>query len=245
MQALRYADDLLILSRDARLGRKAVAAVVGRLKALRQQLRDPRAEPAPAEDGIHWLGVRLQPRLSPWTERIQCGYAIPDAKVKDMLARINEMTAPPSNRIERDAFNLGRWILSVNSQLRDWHQAYMFADNRFEVFAAVDDHCRHRIGGLIYSVQGVRGKDLYRQYRARLPRGFWTWQVDGCQLVILSALAPRCPHRLVRTPDWQRLQPQANAKAPGALHLEQPRNSGHEKLRFSANGTPIGAAIEN
>ena len=46
-----------------------------------------------------------------------------------MLDRLVEMTAPPSDKIDAAAFNLGKWIVSVNTQLRDWWQAYRYADN--------------------------------------------------------------------------------------------------------------------
>ena len=52
--------------------------------------------------------------------RLAFGYVVPDAKVGDMLARLTEMTAPPSDKIDAAAFNLGRWVVSVNTQLRDW-----------------------------------------------------------------------------------------------------------------------------
>ena len=57
-----------------------------------------------------------------------------------MLERLSEMTAPPSSRLDADVFDLGRWIVSINEQLREWRQAYVFADNAPEVFHAVDEH---------------------------------------------------------------------------------------------------------
>lgn len=130
------------------------------------------------------------------------GYAVPDPKVADMLNRLSEMTVPPSERIDAGAFNLGRWIVSINEQLRDWRQAYLFADNAPEVFRALDDHCRERVALLMQSVTGLRRAALNGQYRVRLPRGFWTWEVPGARLVVLSSLAPHCAGNLIRKPAW-------------------------------------------
>jgi hypothetical protein len=170
---------------------------------LRLRHRDPGAEPQPLADGVAWLGVRLRLRPDPWTGRARAGYVVPDNKVRDMLARIAEMTTPPSSRIDAAAFDLGRWIVSVNDQLRDWYQAYVFAENAGEVFRAVDEHSRERVGELLHSVTGTRHRQLREQYRVWLPRGFWTWQVKGCRLTQLSSLAPRCPRGLTRRPPWQ------------------------------------------
>src|SRR5205807_644015 len=54
---LRYADDLLLLARDARLAERGVAAARAALRERQQGLGgDP--GPRPAADGIDWLGVR-------------------------------------------------------------------------------------------------------------------------------------------------------------------------------------------
>jgi len=47
-------------------------------------------------------------------------------------------------------------------------------------------------------------RDVRRHYRIRLSRGFFTWQIYGCRLIVLSLLAPHRPHRLIRPPDWTR-----------------------------------------
>ena len=213
--ALRYADDLLLLARDAALAGRGVGCVRNALGRLQQTLRKPQDRPAPADQGVDWLGVRLQSRARPWAGRTVFGYVVPDAKVVAMLGRLTEMTAPPSDKIDAGAFNLARWIVSINDQLRDWRQAYLFADNAHEVFRALDEHCLERVGGLLQSVTGVRRAVLY-QYRARLPRGFWTWQVPGSRLSVLSSLAPHWPANLVRRPTWTR-PPAPEAAPPPAL----------------------------
>ena len=40
-------------------------------------------------------------------------------------------------------------------------------------------------------------------YRVWLPRGFWTWEVQGTRLTVLSSLAPVAPRGLTRKPAWQ------------------------------------------
>jgi hypothetical protein len=137
-----------------------------------------------------------------------------------MLERVAEMTTPPSARIDPSAFNLGRWIVSVNDQLRDWRQAYLYADNAPEVFAALDEHTRDRVGLLLQAVTGKRFHELRAEYRVRLPRGFWIWQVNGSRLVVLSPLAPRAPEQLTRKPAWLRVTPPPPAKAPPATPPE-------------------------
>jgi group II intron reverse transcriptase/maturase len=202
LAVLRYADDLLLLARDARLAERGLACTRKVLSRLQQQLRQPVAVPSAIQQGVDWLGATLRPRVQPWTTQTSFGYAVPDRKVTDMLARLSEMTTPPSEKIDAGAFNLGRWLVSINDQLRDWRQAYLYADNAPEVFRALDDHCRFRVAELLASVTGQRRGQVWSQYRVRLPRGFSTWQVPGARLTVLSSLAPHCPGNLIRRPAW-------------------------------------------
>ena len=199
---LRYADDLLLLARDARLAERGVAMCKQMLRRLQQELRTPVASPRPIQEGVEWLGVRIGPRIRCYLPRLRFGYCVPEEKVRDMLARLTEMTTPPSERIDASAFNLGRWIVSINTQLRDWKQVYQYADNAREVFEAIDEHCRERVGQLLRAVTGMRMGQLYDSYRVKLPRGFTTWEVPGGRLVVLSSLAPQCPGKLIRVPAW-------------------------------------------
>jgi hypothetical protein len=154
-----------------------------------------------------------------WSDCLSHGYVVPDAKVIDMLARLTEMTAPPSARVDGSAFNPARWIVSINEQLRDWRGAYLYADNAPEVFRALDDHARLRVGQLLQSITAVRGPQLLRQYRVKLPRGFWSWEVPGARLTVLSSLAPQAPANLTRRPPWmgRHLPARPAAKALAAL----------------------------
>lgn len=206
LRMLRYADDLLILARDVRLAERGIALTHQVLGRLQQRLRSG-AIAVSASQGVKWLGVRLQPRAQQWLGYTTFGYIIPDAKVMQMLERLTEMTTPPSEKIDGSAFNLSRWIVSINDQLRDWRQAYVYADNAPEVFRALDDHTRERLGSLIQSVTGLRWSQIHDQYRAKLPRGFWTWEYQGARLTVLSSLAPQAPARLIRQPNWMRHQP--------------------------------------
>jgi RNA-directed DNA polymerase len=200
--ALRYADDLLLLAADPPLARKAVAVARASLGKLRQQARKPLASPSSPSDGVDWLGVRLQPRGLTLNSATAFGYIVPPAKVGQLLDRLDELTQPPDAKIDRGAFNLARWVVSINDQLREWRQAYLFADNAAEVWRLVDDHARDRLGRLLASVTACRQRELGERFRVRLPRGFWTWEVEGARLAVLSALAPHAPGRLVRPPQW-------------------------------------------
>jgi hypothetical protein len=202
--ALRYADDVLVLGRDRLLTRRAMDTVRQAARRLRLDLRKPLVAPRPIRDGVAWLGVEIQPRSYRCDGCCTFGYVVPDQKVQNMFQVLTEMTAPPSERLAADSFNLGRWIVSLNDQLRQWRQAYMFADNAAHVFSALDEHARRRVGALLRHVTGLRGRQLFDTYRVYLPRGFWTWQVEGARLVTLAALAPQNPHRLIRRPAWQR-----------------------------------------
>jgi RNA-directed DNA polymerase len=222
VRALRYADDLLLLARDQRTAERALALTRQVLGRLQQRLRQPAGSPRPVLDGIDWLGLRLGPRNPRWTDRLTFGYAVPDGKVVDMLKRLTEMTAPPNERIDGSAFNLARWIVSINEQLRDWRQAYLFADNAPEVFRTLDDHTRERVGRLLRSVTGTPWPQLNGQYRVRLPRGFWTWEVPGARLSVLSALAPHAPGRLTRRPAWLEVKAAGPSAAPPQPPLALP-----------------------
>ena len=198
---LRYADDLLVLARDAGLARLAAAAVRNSLSKQHQKLRrEP--DPVPAAAGVEWLGVRIRPRPLARPDATEFGYAVPDAKMQSMVTRLTDMTAPPSDKIDAAAFNLSKWIVSVNAQLRDWRQAYLYADNAPDLFRLLDDVARDRIGELIKAVTGVPWAEVRRSHYARLPRGFWTWEVPGARLSVLSSLAPHAPAHLTRRPKW-------------------------------------------
>lgn len=209
IRAFRYADDLLILGRDDRTTDRAVALTRQVLRRLQQDLRSGKTSSRSTEMGVQWLGVRIQPRSQSWLGYTQFGYVIPDEKVLKMIQRLTEMTTPPSEKIDGSAVNLSRWLVSLNDQLRDWRQAYLYADNAPEVFRALDEHVRNRVSELIHCVTGARWNEIHNRYRARLPRGFWTWEYQGARLTVLSSLAPHAPARLTRQPGWMRHQPKA------------------------------------
>lgn len=233
LHMLRYADDLLLLARDPRLATRAVREIRNHLATLRQSLRHPNPAPRSLQEGVEWLGVCLRQRPYCWTGRTTFGYTIPDAKVLEMLARLDEITTPPSSRISSSAFNPARWIVSINDQLREWRQAYLFADNAFDVFRTLDDHCRYRTGQLLMALTGCSRSEL-QNYRTFLPRGFWTWEVDGARLVVLSALAPHYPGRLERPPLWMHAKVLADVAPPRPIPVNP------EPLPSPLPATPLG-----
>lgn len=204
LHALRYADNILLLAGDARTGKQGVQAVRRHLAGLHQQLGERRPRLSPVGGGIDWLGVRLGPRPFPLEDRSTFGYVIPEAKVHAMLARVMEITTPPSDKIDAGVFNLEKWIVAINRQLRDWRGAYLFADNSAEVFRTLDDYARLRFGRLLGRITGQRAARVRRLYRVKLPRGFWTWMVNGVRMSVLSSLAPHCPAQLTFPPAWMR-----------------------------------------
>ena len=209
--SLRYADDLLILARTRRLARQAwrvARRVAGRSG---QRLKAHKSLIGTAERGVRWLGVDLAPRRASFGPRREFTYYVPDEKLDAMCQRIREMTEPPSARIDPTAFDLGRWLLSINDQLRDWWQAYMFADNGLAVFRHLDEFTFERVRQLLYALTGLRRRALQDEYQQYLPRGFRTWRIGGTQLVVLSSLAPRSPSHLVRRPEWMVDKPRAYA----------------------------------
>jgi group II intron reverse transcriptase/maturase len=212
---LRYADDLLLLARDARLAATAVAGLRAVLKGRRQRFK---AEPAPVPvtSGVEWLGVRLQPRRLARPGETAFGYVVPDAKVSSMITRLAEMTQPPSDKIDAAAFNLGKWIVSVNTQLRDWRQVYVYADNAADVFRVLDAVAFERVGDLLKAVSGAPWAEVRRNHLARLPRGFRSWEVPGARLSVLSALAPCAPAGLIRRPGWWKEAPAPAVPSPNA-----------------------------
>ena len=218
---LRYADDLLLLARDAKLAERGIALIRQVLKRSHQQL-GTNTIATPIQMGINWLGVRLQPRPLMGQDRLTFGYVIPEPKVLDMLHRVNEMTEPPSDKIDTSAFNPARWIVSINHQLRDWRQVYLYADNSHEVFRVLDDHTRYRVGQLLQSITGNRWPQVKQQYRAKLARGFWTWEVPGARLSVLSSLAPHAPFGLIRQPAWLKMAKSMASRAVKQITVDVP-----------------------
>lgn len=204
VRAFRYADDVLILSRTTSMAR-AARRLAGRvLSAGGQRLSSAKTRLRKIRNGFDWLGVTICPRPSMGGTSSQFGYIVPDAKVSQMLERIDEITEPPSRRIDVNAFKLGKWIVSVNRQLKDWRQAYLFADNASLVFRTLDEHTYRRVSDLLYHVTGSKANALRRDFGVKLPRGFRSWSVEGCRLTVLSSLAPQNPNYLTRKPEWMR-----------------------------------------
>jgi len=198
---LRYADDLLIMGRDASLVTKTIATLRGVLQKQKQKFKTE-SKPKPAASGVNWLGVCIQPRRLVHPGATEFGYSVPSEKIQSMIVRLIEMTQPPSDKIDAAAFNMAKWIVSVNNQLRDWRAAYLFAENAPELFRLLDDVARDRIGALLKSVSRDSWHGIRRNHLARLPRGFWTWEVPGARLSVLSSLAPHAPAFLTRRPRW-------------------------------------------
>jgi len=202
VRAFRYADDLLVVARNRFLTHRAQACARRTLGGLRQELSVSKSSLQRVTEGFEWLGVRIVPRPNRWTGRLEFAYVVPDPKVFKMLQRIDEMTVPPSARLDAGVFDLGRWLASLNEQLRDWWQAYMYADNAESVFRALDERTHERVGELLHHVTGKRRGVLIREHSARLPRGFTSWEAGGVKLTVLSSLAPRRPRSLVGRPAW-------------------------------------------
>lgn len=210
--ALRYADDLCLAAPSRRELHQLIAIVRRELKQRHLALRDSTARPAPMHMGVDWLGVRIRSRKIPWMRSSVVRFEVPGDRVARMLDHLTEMTALPSERLAGDAFNLSRWIVSLNEQLRQWFEPIAFADNVAEVTRALDSHARERVQELIRHVLGIRNRGMH-EFRRRLSRGFWTWEVEGTRLVCLSSLAPKNPDRLIRQPEWQKRRHRPRAYA--------------------------------
>lgn len=202
VRAFRYADDLLVVAATRFTAGRAQACARRTLGGLRQELSESKSSLGRILQGVEWLGVRIVPRPNRWTGRLEFAYVVPDGKVFKMLQRIDEMTVPPSARLDAGVFDLGRWLASLNEQLRDWWQAYMYADNAEAVFRALDERTQDRVGELLHHVTGKRRGVLLREHAARLPRGFTSWEAGGVKLTVLSSLAPRRPRCLIGHPPW-------------------------------------------
>ena len=202
IRALRYADDLLILAKTQTLASNAIETCRRTLRASRQAVKKSKLSVRNAIDGTNWLGVEIRPREGAIEGRVEFGYYIPSHKVESMLTRITEMTAPPNARIDPSAFDLGRWIWSINEQLTDWWNSYVYAENSTVVMRCIDTHTHERVGELLQAVTGLRRQAVEKEFRVRLPRGFKSWLVQGTRLKVLSALAPRNPGRCFFRPLW-------------------------------------------
>lgn len=202
--ALRYADDLWIAAPDAAALRRIIRTAQDELSRLRLNFGSPLMKPTSLDVGGDWLGVILKRQALPWNGQSVYGFEIPLPKIRHLFEVIDEMTEPPSDRLHGDVFRLGSWIASLNEQLRQWHEVYCRADNAQLVFRSLDEHLKSRLHSLLREVTGARGQQIYDRFRKHLPRGFWTWEVEGARLVCLPALAPRSPKITPRRPPWER-----------------------------------------
>ncbi len=233
---LRYADDLLILASDRVAALRTMRHCSRVLGGLRLSLRGGGGRALEATEGIPWLGVLLKPRQQQWTESVRYGYEVPGDKVRKMLETIDEMTNLPSDRVDASAFDAGRWIVSLNDQLRAWREAYVYADNAPVVFAALDDRARQRVEVLLERLTGLRGRRLANAHRLKQARGYWTWQIDGVRLVTLAALAPRHPAYLIHPPRWQKSGPRRSEPIAFDIRMDTDEEAGdHERVDEAAD----------
>ena len=119
------------------------------------------------------------------------------------------MTVPPSDRIEPSAFRPGRWLVSLNRQLRQSRRAYLFAENAPHAFAAMDEHAKRCIGRLLERLAGVPAGNSTPLTPSPPP----AWVLDvggrGVRLVTLAA-SPRITPGGCSAAAWQSL----NGKRP-------------------------------
>jgi hypothetical protein len=200
IRLLRYADDLLLLAQDNQTLHTGLRRLRCALRSLRQSDGAGKRHAGAVQNGLEWLGVEFRRCSDLWSHRI--GYFIPESRVQRMLERIDAMTLPPDGRLDPSAFNPGQWIASLNDLLREWRDAYQFADNGLAAFRAVDRHAGERVGALLAALTGSRFRRVLRDHRVALPRGFSTWEFDGQRLLVLSSLPPTAPVRLTRRPLW-------------------------------------------
>lgn len=217
---LRYADDLLVLTRDARSARGAARFLRRRARGLGLRL-NVSAVRAIEGDGFEWLGLTFRQRCPGWRDEPALHHEIPGRKVIGMLERIDEMTAPPSDRIDGSAVRLDAWTDSLNEQLLSWHQAYHGAHNALDVFAALDQRVQARMRVLICRVERCRPSEVSRRYGVRLRRGFRTLAVEGRELVVLSAMPPRAAGRRPRLPEWRRCRRRASHQGDEVILADQ------------------------
>lgn len=201
--ALRYADDLCLAAPDKTSLKRLMSVARDQLRQLRLEFGNW-PQPASLDDGVEWLGVRLRRTTHPWDRSQTVGFEIPLPKIRHLFEVLDEMTEPPSDRLHGNVFRLGSWVTSLNEQLHQWFEVYGGATNAPEVFRALDEHLKHRFATLLREVTGARGRQVAERHRHQLPRGFWTWEIEGARLVCLPSLAPRCPFRFPRRPPWAR-----------------------------------------
>ena len=211
VQLFRYADDLLLLGRNRRALNQGIRCVKSVLKSLHLRLSSGKSRVSPLQTPIRWLGVDLSARRNHWSGETRYGYRIPEDKCRRMLETLIELTTPPHEKLDAGTFNAGQWIASVNEQLRQWRETYRYSENAREVWGILDDCARERMKQVLRKLTGLRGSHLHKACRVYLPRGFWTWQADGVQLVNLSRETPRHPGQLTRKPAWQRAKTIQNA----------------------------------
>lgn len=210
-RCLRYADDLLILSRSAADVRRLQSHVQQALRRIGLSLGSKTSpRPVRLSRGIEWLGLRLRSDECGWSDGNQFVFDIPDAKVKKMLRTIGEMTSLPDDRLNPDAFELSRWVVSLNEQLKEWRSVYRGASNAATVFQALDEQAQEGVARLIAHCRGLKRRQVEKLHRAKLARGFRTWEIDGTRLVRLAATPPRQSRAQPRRPHWmnRRRKPQ-------------------------------------
>ena len=195
---IRFADDIIVFGASRFSAWRVLRKAKAQLKTLGLKLRADSGKISKAEKGFKWLGMQFRPRLKTNLFSNQTfEYSVGEVKQNDIYEKIQKLTDIKVWSHSPDVFDLEAWLKLVNEKLKQWYQAYRFAANSRELFESIDTLVKQRIGTVLNAWPNET-----KPCRKRLPRGFWTWQYAGVQLVCLSAKPPQKPTRLVRKPAW-------------------------------------------
>jgi len=209
----RYADDLIILARDAIAADRLRSPLKRCLRqANRLDLAADKTHVATLDQGVPLLGLLIRRHGDPFAHRHEVRVFIDPDPFRDVLAEIDDWV----EQLGPDR-SLGGQFARLNERLRGWFDSYQYAYDAAQAFESLDRHLfvavRHRLKEML----GCSSLVLDSEHHHRLPTGHHTWRADGVCLMVLSSLPRRYYQSSRIRPPWET---EADQAASGAILSE-------------------------
>jgi len=209
----RYADDLIILARDATAADRLRSPLKRCLhQANRLDLAADKSHVATLDQGVPLLGLLIRRHGDPFAHRSEVRVFIDPEPFRDVLAELDDWI----EQLDPDR-SLGSQFARLNQRLRGWFDSYQYAYDAAQAFESLDRHLfvavRHRLKEML----GCSSLVLDHEHHHRLPTGHHTWQADGVCLMVLSSLPRRYYQSSRIRPPWET---DAEPAATGAIASE-------------------------
>ncbi|HKI20800.1 MAG TPA: reverse transcriptase domain-containing protein, partial [Isosphaeraceae bacterium] len=195
----RYADDLIILARDASAADRLRSPLKRCLRqANRLDLAADKTRVATIDEGVPLLGLLIRRHGDPFAHRNEVRIFIDPDPFRDVLAEVDDWV----EQLDPDR-SLGGQFARLNERLRGWFDSYQYAYDAAQAFESLDRHLFVTVRHRLKEMRGCSSLVLDSEHHHRLPTGHHTWRADGVCLLVLSSLPRRFYQRSRLRPPWE------------------------------------------